>query len=101
MVEIGRLDDISETGCLSIYADENEFEADRERLEMLDRYGFDYEVIGSNRLRDLEPDIAPVIQKAALLPDNRTVCGATLLVNMRDIEPRKEDDGFDGAFLSP
>ena len=25
----------------------------------------------------------------------------TLLVNMRDIEPRKEDDGFDGAFLSP
>ena len=30
-----------------------------------------------------------------------THCGATLLVNMRDIEPRKEDDGFDGAFLSP
>ena len=29
------------------------------------------------------------------------LCGATLLVNMRDIEPRKEDDGFDGAFLSP
>ena len=28
-------------------------------------------------------------------------CGATLLVNMRDIEPRKEDDSFDGAFLSP
>ena len=29
------------------------------------------------------------------------ICGATLLVNMRDIEPRKEDDSFDGAFLSP
>ena len=28
-------------------------------------------------------------------------CGATLLVNMRDIEIWKEDDGFDGAFLSP
>ena len=28
-------------------------------------------------------------------------CGATLLVNMRDIEPRNEDDGFDCAFLSP
>ena len=28
-------------------------------------------------------------------------CGATLPVGMRDIEPRKEDDGFDGAFLSP
>ena len=33
------------------------------------------------------------------VPEDR--CGATLLVNMRDIEPRKEDDGFDGAFLSP
>ena len=31
----------------------------------------------------------------------KEACGATLLVNMRDIEPRKEDDGFDGAFLSP
>ena len=29
------------------------------------------------------------------------MCGATLPVGMRDIEPRKEDDGFDGAFLSP
>ena len=28
-------------------------------------------------------------------------CGATVLVNMRDIEALKEDDGFEGAFLSP
>ena len=34
-------------------------------------------------------------------PELEGICGATLLVNMRDIEPRKEDDGFDGAFLSP
>ena len=34
-------------------------------------------------------------------PPVRGMCGAILLVNMRDIEPRKEDDGFDGAFLSP
>ena len=38
------------------------------------------------------------VQNGTFWPD---VCGATLLVNMRDIEPRKEDDGFDGAFLSP
>ena len=30
-----------------------------------------------------------------------TFCGATVLVNMRDIEALKEDDGFEGAFLSP
>ena len=40
--------------------------------------------------RDLLPFLPPVAK-----------CVATLLVNMRDIEPRKEDDGFDGAFLSP
>ena len=28
-------------------------------------------------------------------------CGATLQVNMRDIETWKEDDGFEGALLSP
>ena len=28
-------------------------------------------------------------------------CGATVLVNMRDIEALKKDDGFEGAFLSP
>ena len=28
-------------------------------------------------------------------------CGTTVLVNMRDIEALKEDDGFEGAFLSP
>ena len=28
-------------------------------------------------------------------------CGATVLMNMRDIEALKEDDGFEGAFLSP
>ena len=73
MAEIGLSEDVSATGCLSLYASEDEFEADRERLDMLDRHGFDYEVIGGNRLRELEPEIAPVIQKAVLLPGNRTV----------------------------
>ena len=52
--------------------------------------------------------ITPVssFKPADLLTDmtfetNGDRCGATFLVNMRDIEPRKEDDGFDGAFLSP
>ena len=37
----------------------------------------------------------------ALLKRSDFSCVATFLVNMSDIEPRKEDDGFDGAFLSP
>ena len=43
--------------------------------------------------------VRPPEQASAL--EAEPECGATLLVNMRDIEPRKEDDGFDGAFLSP
>jgi len=73
MAELGLSDDISSTGCLSLYASEAEFAADRERLDMLDRQGFGYEVLDSNALHDLEPEIADVIQKAVLLPDNRTV----------------------------
>ena len=73
MGEIGLSGDLSRTGCLSLYASDAEFDADRERLEMLDRHGFAYEVLGHNALRDLEPEIAPVIKKAVLLPDNRTL----------------------------
>ena len=45
-----------------------------------------------------------ISKKARVAPPDRapdSTCGATLMVNMRDIEPRKEDDGYDGAFLSP
>ncbi len=66
-------DHLSDTGCLSLYADETEFAADRERIEILDRFGFDYEVLGHNQLHDLEPEIDGRITSALLLPDNRTV----------------------------
>ncbi|WP_420587512.1 NAD(P)/FAD-dependent oxidoreductase [Ruegeria sp.] len=73
MDELGLSDDLSSTGCLSLYASEAEFAADRERLDMLDRHGFGYDVLDRDALHDLEPEIAEVIQKAVLLPDNRTV----------------------------
>jgi len=73
MDEIGLGQDISQTGCLSLYADDAEFRADQERLDMLDRHGFAYEVIESGRLREMEPAISHQIKKAVLLPDNRTV----------------------------
>ncbi len=73
MADLGLSEDLSRTGCLSLYANEAEFAGDRERLDMLDRHGFGYEVLDRNVLNDLEPEIAPVIQKAVLLPDNRTV----------------------------
>ncbi|NOD77557.1 MULTISPECIES: FAD-binding oxidoreductase [unclassified Ruegeria] len=73
MAELGLAGDLSTTGCLSLYASEAEFIADQERLDMLDRHGFGYEMLNRDALHDLEPEISPVIQKAVLLPDNRTV----------------------------
>ena len=73
MAEIGLGNEISKTGCLTLYASDREFVADRERLEMLDRHGFGYEVIEAAQLRELEPALSDQITKAVLLPDNRTV----------------------------
>jgi len=71
--EIGAEDQITDSGCLSLYADEAEFRADRDHFEILDRFGFDYEVVGGNALRDLEPEITTGIQKAVCFPDNRSI----------------------------
>lgn len=80
MDEIGIADRLSQTGCLSLYASEGEFQADRERIDMLDRFGFDYEVLDSPALRALEPEITDRITKAVLLPDNRTVADPQAIV---------------------
>lgn len=71
--EIGADGDLTETGCLSLYADEAEFRADRDHIEILERYGLAHEVLGPGDIRDLEPEITPKISKAALLPDNRSL----------------------------
>lgn len=92
MAEIGLSDQLSETGCLSLYASEAEIEDDRERLDMLDRHGFRYEVLGHDALHALEPAIAPVIEKAVLLPDNRTLRDPYVLV-MRLAEVLTEKGG--------
>ena len=73
MRELGVEGDLSETGCLSLYRDDAELKEDRDHFEILDRFGFRYEMLGSNALRDLEPEISTQIQRAVLFPDNRTL----------------------------
>lgn len=80
MAEIGIADQLSQSGCLSLYANEAEFQADRERIDMLDRFGFDYEVLDAPALRALEPEITDRITKAVLLPNNRTVADPQAIV---------------------
>ncbi|WP_054005896.1 NAD(P)/FAD-dependent oxidoreductase [Cypionkella psychrotolerans] len=71
--ETGLEDQISEQGCLSLYTDEAEFRADREHIEILERFGFAHEVIGGAALRALEPALSDKIGMAVRFPDNRSM----------------------------
>ena len=80
LAETGLQHMISAEGCLSVYTDETEFKADREHIDILDRFGFRYEVLGGNAIRDLEPAITTKIGKAVLFPDNRSIANPYELV---------------------
>lgn len=67
-------------GCLSLYADEAEFRADREHIEVLERFGFRHEILRGNAIRDLEPALTTRIAQAVLFPDNRSVSDPYRLV---------------------
>ncbi len=71
--ETGLEDQISEEGCLSLYADEAEFRADREHIEILERFGFPHEVIGRQAINALEPELSDRIGMAVLFPQNRSM----------------------------
>lgn len=66
-------DVLSEEGCLSLYANQAEFESDREHIEIIERFGFDCPVLTGDQLRELEPAISPVITKAILFPKNKSI----------------------------
>jgi D-amino-acid dehydrogenase len=69
----GLEDMLSAEGCLSLYTDDAEFRADREHIEILERFGFRHEVLDGGVIRDLEPALTHKIGKAVLFPDNRSV----------------------------
>jgi D-amino-acid dehydrogenase len=71
---------LSKEGCLSLYTDEAEFRADREHIEILERFGFRHQVLDGNAIRDLEPALTQKIGKAVLFPDNRSVADPYKLV---------------------
>lgn len=89
LAETGLQHMISAEGCLSVYTDEAEFRADREHIEILDRFGFRYEILGGNAIRDLEPAVTTKISKAALFPDNRSISNPFKLVQALADEFRK------------
>jgi D-amino-acid dehydrogenase len=71
--ETGLESELTEEGCLSLYANEREFKADREHIEILERFGIAYEVIGRQAIKALEPELSGHIETAVLLPNNRSM----------------------------
>lgn len=71
--ETGLDDQISDEGCLSLYTDEAEFKADREHIEILERFGFAHEVIGRAQIKALEPELSDKIGMAVRFPQNRSM----------------------------
>lgn len=71
--ETGLEGELTEEGCLSLYTDEAEFTADREHIEILERFGFPHEVIGRQSIKALEPEISDKIGLAVLFPQNRSM----------------------------
>ncbi|PAQ09796.1 NAD(P)/FAD-dependent oxidoreductase [Mesorhizobium temperatum] len=71
---------LSTEGCLSLYADEAEFKADREHIEVLERFGFRHDILAGGAIRDLEPALTTKIGRAVLFPDNRSVADPYRLV---------------------
>jgi D-amino-acid dehydrogenase len=71
--ETGLEGEMTDEGCLSLYTDEAEFKADREHIELLERFGFPHEVIGRQAIKALEPELSDKIGLAVLFPQNRSM----------------------------
>ncbi|RFB83314.1 amino acid dehydrogenase [Rhizobium leguminosarum bv. trifolii] len=78
--ETGLAHMLTAEGCLSLYTDDAEFRADREHIDILERFGFRHEILGGNAIRDLEPALTTKIGKAVLFPDNRSITDPYKLV---------------------
>ncbi|KGJ05464.1 D-amino-acid dehydrogenase [Paracoccus halophilus] len=71
--ETGLEGELTEEGCLSLYTDQAEFRADREHIEILERFGFAHRVLTGAEARELEPELSDSIGMAVLFPQNRSL----------------------------
>lgn len=71
--ETGLEGELTEEGCLSLYSNEAEFRADREHIEILERFGFPHQRLTGMQARELEPELSDSIGIAVLFPQNRSL----------------------------
>lgn len=73
LAETGLSDQISDAGCLSLYTDAAEFKADRDHIEILERFGFAHDILTGDEARALEPELSPSIGMAVRFAQNRSM----------------------------
>ncbi|MGR3248302.1 MAG: NAD(P)/FAD-dependent oxidoreductase [Paracoccus sp. (in: a-proteobacteria)] len=71
--ETGLESELTEEGCLSLYSNEAEFRADREHIEILERFDFPHQRLTGAEARELEPELSDSIGMAVLFPQNRSL----------------------------
>jgi D-amino-acid dehydrogenase len=71
--ETGLQGELTEEGCLSLYSNEAEFRADREHIEILERFDFPHRRLTGAEARELEPELSDGIGIAVLFPQNRSL----------------------------
>lgn len=79
--ETGLEGELTEEGCLSLYSNEAEFRADREHIEILERFDFPHQRLTGAEARELEPELSDGIGIALLFPQNRSLRDPLRLVN--------------------
>ncbi len=79
--ETGLEGELTEEGCLSLYSNEAEFRADREHIEILERFDFPHQRLTGAEARELEPELSDRIGLAVLFPENRSLRDPFRLVN--------------------
>lgn len=71
---------IQPTGSLKLFESAAAFEASAFQLKMMDRCGCRYEVLGAEEIRQMEPNLAPIFERAILFPDSRNILNPRKLV---------------------
>jgi len=71
--ETGCGDLIQAAGSLKLHETEASFRSSAFELEMMDRAGCKYDVLGADEIRQLEPNLAPIFIRGIFVPDSRNI----------------------------
>jgi len=80
--ETGCGDLIQATGSLKLFESEASYATSAFERSMMDRCGCRYEVLSSDEIRQMEPNLAPIFVRALFIPDSRNILSPGRLTEM-------------------